>query len=87
VRVRGNSMEDAGILSGDLLVVDRALKPSSGKIVVAAIDGELVVKRFIRRRGKIILEAASRDYGPLEIGDGQTLDVWGVVAGVVRRLD
>ena len=86
-RVRGNSMENAGILNGDLLVVDRAVEPASGQIVVAAIDGELVVKRLVRRRGKVILEAASPDYGPLEIGDAQTLDVWGLVTGVVRLLD
>ena len=86
VRVRGYSMEQAGIRDGDLLVVDRALKPRSGQIVVAAIDGELVVKRLVRRRGQVILEAASPDYGPIEIHDGQTLDIWGVVTGVVRRM-
>lgn len=51
VRVSGNSMQGAGILSGDILVVDRSLTAQPGKIVVACLDGEFMVKRFTKKRG------------------------------------
>jgi DNA polymerase V len=84
-RVKGRSMEDAGIFDGDLLIVDRALTPRSGCIVVAAVDGELTVKRFIKRAGRVMLEAASPQFPLLTFDEGQELQVWGVVTGSVRR--
>ena len=84
-RVKGRSMEGAGIFEGDLLVIDRAITPRSGCIVVAAVDGELTVKRFIRRNGQILLEAASPKFAPITFNEGQELQIWGVVTGSVRR--
>ena len=84
-RVKGRSMEGAGIFEGDLLVIDRAITPRSGCIVVAAVDGELTVKRFMQRNGQVQLEAASPKFPPITFHDGQELQVWGVVTGSVRR--
>jgi DNA polymerase V len=84
-RVKGRSMEGAGIFEGDLLVIDRAITPRSGCIVVAAVDGELTVKRFMQRNGQVQLEAASAKFPPITFHDGQELQVWGVVTGSVRR--
>ena len=84
-RVKGRSMEDAGIFEGDLLIIDRAVTPRSGCIVVAAVDGELTVKRFIRRNGQVLLEAASPKFAPITFSEGQELQIWGVVTGSVRR--
>ncbi len=67
VRVQGNSMQDAGIHDGDILVVDRSLEPASGKVVVAAVDGELTVKRLEIRRGTMRLLPENGDYRPTEI--------------------
>jgi DNA polymerase V len=84
-RVKGHSMKDAGIFSGDLLIVDRAITPVSGQIVVASVDGEFVVKRLVRDDSSIRLESASPDFAPIILKDGQELTIWGVVTGSVRQ--
>lgn len=84
VRVQGDSMIGAGIHHGDLLVVDRALEPRSGSIVVAVVDGELTVKRLHLEDGRIALVAENPDYPPLVLSEDQTLHIWGVVAHAVR---
>lgn len=86
VRVSGESMTNAGILDGDILVVDRSLTPQPGHIVVAVLDGELTVKHLARHGGTWCLEAAHPDYPPLCVGEDQELIIWGVVTGVVRRV-
>lgn len=83
-RAEGESMAGAGILSGDLLLVDRALDPQNGDVVVAAVDGELTVKRFMRRGGRTALLAANPAYPAIELRDGQELVVWGVVTYVLH---
>ena len=88
LRVEGESMVGAGIEGGDVVVVDRALDPRSGDVVVASIDGELTLKRFVRRghgpRARVALLAANPDYPPIELQDGQDLVVWGVVTFSLR---
>lgn len=85
VRADGDSMRDAGIASGDILVVDRALEPRSGNIVVAALDGELTVKRLRREAGRLYLAPENPDYPPLEIPPEASLYVWGVVTYVIHK--
>lgn len=85
VRVDGDSMRDAGIASGDLLVVDRAEEPRNGAIVVAALDGELTVKRLCRRKGRLWLVPENPDYPPLEVGPEASFTVWGVVTYVIHK--
>ncbi len=84
-RVVGNSMEAAGIFNGDLLIVDRAVTPASGQIVVASVDSDFVVKRLVCDGAEIRLEAASPEYTPIILKDGQELTIWGVVTGSVRQ--
>jgi len=84
VRVQGDSMIGAGIHHGDLLVIDRALEPRSGSIVVAVVDGELTVKRLHLEDGRVALVAENPAYPPLVLSEGQTLHIWGVVAHAVR---
>lgn len=84
-RVKGNSMEAAGIFNGDLLIVDRAVTPASGQIIVASVDGDFVVKRLVLTGTEIRLEAASPEYAPIILKDGQELTIWGVVTGSVRQ--
>lgn len=85
VRAKGNSMVGAGIFDGDLLVVDKSLDPSSGDIVIAVIDSELTVKRFIRRGEKVILKPENAKYKEVELKEGQELQVWGVVTSSVKK--
>lgn len=87
VRVAGDSMREAGIHSGDLLVVDRAVQPKSGSVVVAILDGEFTVKRLQKSSGKIFLVPESKHYRPIEILPEQDFSVWGVVSGVVRKVE
>lgn len=86
VRVQGDSMTGAGILDGDILAVDRALEPRHGDAVVAVIDGELMVKELDLQHGRVRLLPRHPAFRPIELADGQELNIWGVVKGVVRKL-
>jgi len=84
LRVQGESMRGAGIRDGDLLVVDRAREVKSGDIVVAAVNGELTLKRLKVDGAKVWLLPENPDFQPLEIRDGTALVIWGVVAHTVH---
>jgi DNA polymerase V len=86
VRVTGESMTGAGILNGDVLVVDRAREPRHGQYVVAVIDNELTVKELDTQGPTPCLRAHHPDFAPIILRPGQELQIWGVVGGVVRRL-
>lgn len=85
VRATGDSMRDAGISPGDLLVVDRSVRPANGLIVIAAVDGELCVKLFSRRPDGVYLLPANDAYPPIAVGEGAALEVWGVVTWVIHK--
>lgn len=84
-KVSGDSMTGAGILDGDLIVVDRSLAPSDGKIVVVAINGEFTVKRIKRTANEVMLCPENDKYPVIKIKK-QDFDCWGVVVGMVRKL-
>ncbi len=84
VQVSGNSMEGAGIFDGDYLVVDRSVEPIVGKIVVAAVYGELVVKRLSKQENMLALVSENTDYKPILIEDKDDVYIWGVVVGSAR---
>lgn len=84
VRVAGESMKDAGINDGDLLIVDRSLEAKVGKIVIAVVNGELTVKRLMRAKDVLYLQAENKDYPDIPIKDTDTANVWGVVTNVIK---
>lgn len=84
MRVKGDSMIGAGIHHGDLLIVDRSLEAASGRVVVAALNGELTVKRLCRSHGRISLRAENPAYPDISVGADHDLQIWGVVAHVVH---
>lgn len=84
-RVSGESMKEAGIFDGDILVVDRSLEARSGDIVIAIVDSELTVKRLYRKDGIVELRPENAYFQPLSFSDGQDLMIWGVVTGVTRK--
>ena len=86
VRVSGDSMIDAGIHHGDLLVVDRSLDAVDGHVIVASLDGELTVKRLSKRGETLRLLPANADYQPIEILTQQTFEIFGVVTNVIHAL-
>lgn len=85
VRVEGDSMEGAGIFSGDILVVDRSVEAISGKIVVAAVGGGLVIKRLSKIGEKMMLMSENTAYTPIEVTGDEECFIWGVVTGSVRH--
>ena len=101
VKVRGDSMEGAGIFSGDVLVVDRSMHPSPGRIVLSVLNGEFSVKRIVEKGGKTFLASEpgevprhgwsgrfpTRAFVELSsTADSPECFVWGVVVGVLRKL-
>ncbi|MBP6924562.1 MAG: translesion error-prone DNA polymerase V autoproteolytic subunit [Candidatus Pacebacteria bacterium] len=84
VRVSGDSMEGAGIFNGDILVVDRSVPAIDGSIVVAAVFGELVVKRLKKYSQKAELISENEAYSPITINDVDDVYIWGVVVGSAR---
>ncbi len=86
VRVQGDSMINAGIHEGDILVVDRSVEAREGSIVIAVLDGELTVKRLRRRDGGVQLVPENDRYPVINVGPEQEFRLWGVVTTVVHRV-
>lgn len=86
VKVSGSSMINAGIHHNDILVVDRSLSPAHGKIVIAAVNGELTVKRLHHTGKKIQLVAENEAYAPIDITECTELHIWGVVTSVIHTV-
>ena len=86
VRASGWSMIGAGIHDGDEIVVDRALEPKDGSVVVAAVNGELIIKRLRVRGGKVLLVSENPHYPERVVADGDRLEIWGVATRVLHKL-
>jgi DNA polymerase V len=85
VRVKGDSMIEAGIFDNDVLVIDRSRTQQTGDIVLAVLDGEFTVKTLGWSRKSVKLIPANRNYPVIEIKKGQSLEIWGVVTGSMRK--
>ncbi len=85
-RARGHSMVNAGIHDGDLLIVDRFEEARDRSIVVAVLDGEMVVKRIAIEDGKLFLAPENPDYPLIPVTEEQSFQVWGVVKHVIHEL-
>lgn len=85
VTATGESMIEAGIYNGDVLLVDKSLEPADGSIVIAALNGELTVKRLSRKNGRIQLVPANPQFKPIDITEEQDVVIWGVVTLVLHR--
>ena len=86
VRVEGESMKEAGISSGDLLIVDRSLEVVDGKIVIASINGEFTVKRVKKINQNLFLMPENKGYPPIKITQEDELQIFGVVKNVIKTL-
>lgn len=86
VRAAGESMTKVGIHNGDILIVDRSLEAKHGKIVIAAVDGELTVKRLNKSPKGTYLMPENDQYKPIEITDINDVVIWGVVTNVLHEL-
>ncbi len=86
VRVSGDSMIGAGIHPGDILIVDRSLKPENNRVVIAVVDGELTVKRMRFIDDGILLVPENSAHKPIRICGEMQFEVWGVVTSVIHSL-
>ena len=84
ITVSGNSMLDAGIRDGDLLIVDRSLDYVNGKIVIVILEGDFLVKKIYIKSTKVFLVAANSDYKDIEVTDEMNCTIWGVVTYVIH---
>jgi len=87
VKVAGDSMTGAGINDGDILIVDRSIEATNRKIVIAAVNGELTVKRLVKKNTSCSLVAENPDYAPLEINEESQCEIWGVVTSVIHQFE
>lgn len=85
VRASGDCMEPAGIFDGDILVVDRSLKFRNNRIIIAAVDGELTVKRISQYQDQTWLRPDNADYPSIKLTEFTEVDFWGVVTFVLHR--
>tara|TARA_B100000902_G_C27133861_1_gene825057 strand:+ start:126 stop:524 length:399 start_codon:yes stop_codon:yes gene_type:complete len=86
VRVTGDSMQNAGIFSGDVMVVDRSLEPKNNTIVLAVLDGEFTVKRIQKKREELFLNPENKDFKPIKVTEEMNFQVWGVVTHIIHKL-
>lgn len=85
MRVAGDSMRDSGIFNGDLLVVDRALEPTHGCVMIAVVDGEFTVRQLLFTPDGYTLRASHPDYPDMHIKPEQDFSIWGVVSWNVHK--
>lgn len=86
VRVNGQSMIDAGIDDGDLLIVDKSLPPNNNNIILAVINGEYTVKRLYKRGDDLYLQPENKTFTPIKITPFMDFRIWGVVTGLIKKL-
>ena len=86
VRVEGESMINASIHDGDLLIVDRSLKPKHDSIVIAQLNGEFTVKRISIQHNRLLLMPENSAYSPIEVSEDMDFKIWGVVTNVIHAL-
>ena len=84
-RVKGDSMKDAGIGEGDILIIDRSLPYRNGSVVLCMIDGEYTVKRLVKGNNKHYLLPENPDYDPIELREDMDITIWGVVTYNIKK--
>ena len=86
-RVTGNSMMDAGISDGDLLIIDRSLDPADGDIAVCFIDGDFTVKRIAIKSDGIYLVPANKQFPEIHVPSESHFLIWGVVSHIIKHIN
>jgi DNA polymerase V len=86
MRIRGEAMIGAGIHDGDVVIVDRSLKPDSGKVVIASLNGEMLIRRFEKNFNKVRLIPETNKLATIDIDPYAEFSVWGVVTYVIHAL-
>ena len=85
-RVSGDSMIEAGLDDGDLLIIDRSANPENGKIAICIIDGDFTVKRIRKERNKLLLIPENKKDKAIEVKEEDKLMIWGIVKFVIKKV-
>jgi len=86
MKMNGSSMIDAGIYDGDILIVDRSIKPVNGKIVIAVVDGEMLIRRYERTFNKLRLVPETPKLSAIDVSEFMDFKIWGVVIYAIRSV-
>lgn len=86
IRVKGNSMIDAGINDKDVLVVDRSLEPRNNAVAICFVDGEFTVKRIQLEKDCLYLMPENPSYSPIKVTEENQLIIWGIVTYVIKKV-
>ena len=86
MRVRGDAMINAGIHDGDVVIVDRSIRPVSGKVIIATLNGEMLIRRFEKAINKVRLIPETKKLASIDIDPYAEFSVWGVVTYVIHSL-
>lgn len=86
IRVKGNSMIDAGINDKDVLVVDRSLEPRNNAVAICFVDGEFTVKRIQLEKDCLYLMPENSSYSPIKVTEENQLIIWGIVTYVIKKV-
>jgi DNA polymerase V len=84
-RVQGESMRDAGINDGDLIIIDKSIEPINGKIAVCYLDGEFTLKRILIKTDGLWLIPENEQYKPIKIEENNNLVIWGIVTYIIKK--
>jgi len=85
-KVKGNSMVDAGINNGDIIVIDKAIEPANGKKAVCYIDGEFTLKTIKIKKNELWLIPANPEFKPIKVTEENEFIIWGIVTFVIHKL-
>jgi DNA polymerase V len=85
-KVVGNSMIDADINDGDILIIDRSIEPTDGKIAVCFIDGEFTLKRLSIKGNECYLVPANNNYKPIKVTQENNFIIWGIVTHIIKKV-
>ena len=85
-RMKGDAMREAGIFDGDVLIVDRSIKLTNGKVIVAILNGELLVRRYHQNFSSAFLIPENNRYKPINLSEFSDFSLWGVVTYVIHSL-
>ena len=86
-KMNGEAMTGAGMQRGDVLIVDRSIKAANGKIIVAVVDGEMVVRRYSQTMNKVLLLSENEKFKAIELGEFMSYQCWGVVTCTIHIMD
>lgn len=84
-RVKGDSMKDAGVLDGNVLIIDKSLEPHSGDMAVCFVDGEFTLKYIEIDKDVIYLMPANEEYPPIKVTADNNFIIWGIVTYVIKK--